>query len=145
VVAALTVGGVLLAVMIAASAYAAVILPGDARIPLHVGSHEHVFVVSKRTGLVVWPVAGAVLYGVLGGISASSLASDWVPGVRGVLMPAAMCVVLGFQVGALVLAVQDQGSRDAVVPAGGTGTTARSDKEVLTGVTARSGPYEIGQ
>ena len=105
-VAALAVGGVLLAVMIAASAYAAVILPASARIPLHLGSHDRVLLVSKRTGLVVWPVAGALCYGVLGGVSASSLASDWVPGVRDVLMPAVMCVVLGFQVGALVLAAE---------------------------------------
>ena len=129
-VAALAVGGVLLAVMIVASAYAAVILPGDARIPLHFGSHEHVFLVSKRTGLVVWPALGALLFGVLGGVSASSLASDWVPGVRDVLMPAAMCVVLGFQVGALVLAAQGPGPEGVAVPAGGTGTTARSDKKV---------------
>jgi len=61
---------------------------------------------SKRAGLVVWPALGAVLFGVLGGVSASSLASDWVPGVRDVLMPAAMCVVLSFQVGALVLAAR---------------------------------------
>jgi hypothetical protein len=103
VVAALTVGGVLLAMMIAASGYAAVVLPPDARIPLHLGSHQHIFLVSKRAGLVIWPAAGAVLYGILGGVSASSLASDWVPGVRDVLMPAVMVVVLGFQVGALVL------------------------------------------
>ena len=128
-VAALAVGGVLLAVMIAASAYAAVILPGDARIPLHVGSHEHVFLVSKRTGLAVWPALGAVLFGVLGGVSASSLAADWVPGVRDVLMPAAMCVVLGFQAGALVLAAPGPGPEGVAVPAGGTGTTARSDKK----------------
>ena len=102
-VAALAVGGVLLAVMIAVSGYAAVILPGDARVPLHLGSHQHVVLVSKRAGLVIWPAAGAVLYGILGGVSASSLASDWVPGVRDVLMPAVMVVVLGFQVGALVL------------------------------------------
>jgi hypothetical protein len=108
VVATLAVGGVLLALMIAASAYAAIILPGDARIPLHFGSHEHVLLVSKRTGLVVWPAAGALLYGVLGGVSASSLASDWVPGVRDVLTPAAMCVLLGFQVGALVLGRGDE-------------------------------------
>jgi hypothetical protein len=105
-VAALAVGGVLLAVMIAASGYAAVILPASARIPLHFGSRERVLLVSKRAGLVIWPVAGAVLYGVLGGVSASSLAAGWVPGVRDVLMPAAMCVVLGFQAGALVLAAQ---------------------------------------
>jgi len=103
VVAALAVGGVLLAVMIAASGYAAVILPASARVPLHLGSHQHVVLVSKRAGLVIWPAAGAVLYGILGGVSASSLASDWVPGVRDVLMPAVMVVVLGFQAGALVL------------------------------------------
>jgi hypothetical protein len=128
VVAALAVGGVLLAVMIAASAYAAVILPGDARIPLHFGSHEHVILVSKRAGLVLWPALGAVLFGVLGGVSASSLAADWVPGVRDVLMPAVMCVVLGFQAGALLLAAQDQGSAGVAGPAGGADTTARSDK-----------------
>jgi hypothetical protein len=89
-VAALAVGGVLLAVMIATSGYGGVILPRDARIPVHLGSHEHVLLVSKRAGLVIWPVAGAVVYGVLGGVSASSLAADWVPGVRDVLMPALM-------------------------------------------------------
>jgi hypothetical protein len=123
-VAALAVGGVLLAAMIAASGYAAVILPGDARIPLHFGSHERVLLVGKRAGLVIWPATGAVLYGVLGGISASSLAAGWVPGVRDVLMPAAMCVVLGFQAGALLLAAQDHGSRE-VRPA--ADRTARSD------------------
>jgi hypothetical protein len=133
VVAALAVGGVLLAVMIATSGYAAVTLPASARIPLHLGSHQHVYLVSKRAGLVIWPAAGAVLYGILGGVSASSLASDWVPGVRDVLMPAVMVVVLGFQAGALVLARQDQGSRSGGVTraagggGGGAGTTARSD------------------
>ena len=92
-----------MAVMIAASGYAAVVLPASARIPLHFGSHQRVVLVSKRAGLVIWPAAGAVVYGILGGVSASSLAADWVPGVRDVLMPAVMVVVLGFQVGALVL------------------------------------------
>jgi hypothetical protein len=107
-VAALAVGGVLLAVMIAASGYAAVILPRDARIPLHLGSPDHVFLMSKRAGLVLWPVLGAVVFGILGVVSASSLAAGWVPGVRDVLMPAVMCVALGFQAGALVLAGQQE-------------------------------------
>ena len=107
-VAALAVGGVLLAMMIAASGYAAVILPPDARIPLHLGSHQHMVLVSKRAGLVSWPAAGAILYGTLGGVSASSLASDWVPGVRDVLMPAVLAVVLGFQVGALILGAGEE-------------------------------------
>ena len=107
-VAALAVGGLLLAMMIAASGYAAVILPADARIPLHLGSHQHVVLVSKRAGLVSWPAAGAVLYGILGGVSASSLAADWVPGVRDVLTPAVLVVMLGFQVGALVLGAGEE-------------------------------------
>jgi hypothetical protein len=125
VVSALAVGGVLLAVMIAASGYAAVILPGDARIPVHFGSHEHLWPLSKRSGLIVWPAVGAVVYGVLGGISASGLAAGWVPGVRVALMPALMCVVLGFQAEALVLAGQDQGSQRVTGPA--AETTVRSD------------------
>ena len=72
-VAALTVGGVLLAVMIAASGYAAIILPGDARIPLHFGSDEHVFLMSKRAGLVIWPALGALR----SGCSAGSARAAW--------------------------------------------------------------------
>ena len=128
---ALALGGVLLAVMIAASGYAATILPAGTRIRLHFGSHEHFVLVSKRAGLVIWPAAGGVAYGVLGGVSASSLAAGWVPGVRDVLLPAVMCVMLGFQAGSLVLARQSQSQGDAIEPAAGTGqeagTTARSE------------------
>ena len=41
---------------------------------------------------------GAIFYGVLGGVTVSSLAADWVPGVRDVLAPAVLIVVLAFQV-----------------------------------------------
>ena len=129
-VASLVVSGVLLLAMIAASIWAAVALPASARIALHFGSAEHCYLVPKRAGLVIWPAAGVLVSGVLGGIAASSLAADWVPGVRDVLMPAVMCVVLGFQVGALVLAAQDQGSAPGgvIVPTDEAGTTARSEK-----------------
>jgi hypothetical protein len=131
VITALALGGVLLAVMIAASGYAATSLPAGTRIRLHFGSHERFVLVSKWAGLVVWPAAGAVAYGILGGVSASSLAAGWVPGVRDVLLPAVMCVMLGFQAGSLVLARQPQGQADAVESAAGTGpeagTTARSE------------------
>jgi hypothetical protein len=102
--ASLVVAGVLLLAMIAASGRGAVALPADARIPVHCGSAEHCFLVSKRAGLLIWPAVGAVLFGALGGITRSGLAAGWVPGVRDVLVPAALCVVLGFQVGALILA-----------------------------------------
>ena len=83
----------------------------------------------KRAGLIIWPALGAVLFAVLGGITESGLAADWVPGVRDVLVPAVLLVVLGFQVGALVLAGRESG----VAATGGAGTRpgretrARSD------------------
>jgi len=108
--------------MIAASGRAAVRLAADVRIPIHVGSAEHCWLVSKRAGLVIWPAVGAVLYGVIGGVTGSSLASGWVPGVRDVLVPAVLCVVLGFQVGALILA-----RRGAGTPGGAGGPDGRGD------------------
>ena len=104
--ASLVVGGVFLLAMIAASAWAAVALPADARIPIHCGSAEHCYLAPKRAGLVIWPLVGAVSYGALGGVGVSSLAAGWEPGVRDVLVPAALCVVLGFQIGALMLALR---------------------------------------
>jgi hypothetical protein len=53
----------------------------------------------------------AVALAVLGGITASRLAAGWVPGVRYGLGPAALCVVFGFQVGALVLARRETTGR----------------------------------
>ena len=103
-VASLAVGGLFLLAMIAASVWAAVTLPPDARIALHAGSVEHCYLVPKRAGLVIWPAAGALVSGVLSGLAASGLAAGWVPGVRVVLAPAALCVLAGFQAGALVLA-----------------------------------------
>jgi hypothetical protein len=122
VVASLAVGGVLLLAMIAASGRASFTLASDARVPLHFGSAEYCYWASKPVGLVVWPVAGAVVFGVLGGVAASGLAADWVPGVRDVITPAVLCVLLGFQVGALVLA--RRGPEVGGVP--GSGTTDRS-------------------
>jgi hypothetical protein len=91
--------------MIVAAGRAAVALPAGARIPLHFGSVDRCFcLVPKRAGLVIWPAAGLAVGGVLGGIAASGLAADWVPGVRYVLAPAATGVLLAFEVGALLLA-----------------------------------------
>jgi hypothetical protein len=102
--ASLVVAGVFVLAMIVAAVWAAIVLPADARIPLHVGSVERCYLVPKRAGLIIWPAAGAGVAGVLGGVAASSLAADWVPGVRGVLAPAAAGVLLAFEAGALAMA-----------------------------------------
>jgi hypothetical protein len=104
VLASLVIGGVLLLAIVAASGWGAVVLPADARIAVHYGSESHQYLVSKRAGLLIWPALGVLLYGVLGGIIASSLAAGWVPGVRDVLLPAVLIVVLAFQAGALIMA-----------------------------------------
>jgi hypothetical protein len=100
--ASLVVSGVFALAMIVAAARAAVVLPAGARIPLHYGSLERCLEVPKRAGLVIWPAAGLAVAGVLGGVAASGLAADWVPGVRYVLAPAATGVLLAFEVGALL-------------------------------------------
>jgi hypothetical protein len=68
VVASLIVGGVFLLAMVIASVRGAVILPADARIPVHAGSVEHCYMAPKKAGLVIWPGAGALAFGVLGGV-----------------------------------------------------------------------------
>ena len=103
-VASLIVGGVFLLAMVIASVRGAVILPADARIPVHAGSVERCYMAPKRAGLVIWPGAGAVAFGVLGGVGASSVAAGGTAGVRVVLAPAVLGVLLAFQVGALALA-----------------------------------------
>ena len=114
VVAALVVSGIFALAMIVAAVRAAITLPAGARIPLHFGSVERCYLVPKRAGLVIWPAAGVLVAGVLGGIAVSSLAAGWVPGVRDVLAPAATGVLLAFEVGALAMA--RRGSVPAAVP-----------------------------
>ena len=119
--------GVFTLAMIVAAVRAAIVLPAGTRIPLHFGSVERCYLVPKRAGLVIWPAAGVVVAGVLGGIGASSLAAGWVPGVRDVLAPAATGVLLAFEVGALAMA--RRGSAPAAVPGAAREreTSARSE------------------
>ena len=111
VVASLVVTGIFALAMIIAAGRAAVVLPAQARIPLHVGSVERCVEVPKRAGLVIWPAAGLAVAGVLGGVAASGLAAGWVPGVRYVLAPAATGVLLAFEVGALLARERETSAR----------------------------------
>jgi hypothetical protein len=122
------VSGALWLAMIAAAAWGTVRLAPGARIPVHFGSAERCFWVGKRAGLIIWPAAGALCCATLGGVSASSLAAGWVPGVRDVLLPAVMCVLLGFQIGALALARRGTAPAPAAGRGRGAQTTARSDQ-----------------
>jgi len=111
VTASLAVSGIFTLAMIVVAVWAAIVLPGGARIPLHIGSVERCYLVPKRAGLVIWPAAGLAVAGVLGGIAASGLAAGWVPGVRYVLAPAATGVLLAFEVGALLTRERETSAR----------------------------------
>ena len=109
--ASLAVTGIFALAMIIAAGRAAVVLPAGARVPLHLGSVERGVEVPKRAGLVIWPAAGLAVAGVLGGVAASGLAADWVPGVRYVLAPAVTGVLLAFEVGALLARERETSAR----------------------------------
>ena len=127
VIASLVVSGIFTLAMIVAAVWAAIVLPAGARIPLHAGSVERCYLMPKRAGLVIWPAAGLLVSGVLGGIAASGLAADWVPGVRYVLAPAAAGVLLAFEAGALAMARRGSGPSGTPEAARERETSARSD------------------
>lgn len=103
-IASLAVGALLLTGMIIATWYAAVQLPGDARVPLHAGSPEYSLWLSKRTGLAAWLAAGAVVFAALAWLTLSQAAANWAASMRVTLLPAVMCVALAAEVAAIILA-----------------------------------------
>ena len=103
-IASLIIGGLLLTAMIVAAGYAAVRLPGAARVPLHAGSPEYSVWLSKRTGLAAWLAAGAVVFAALAWLTLSHAAANWAASMRVTLLPAVMCVALAAEVAAIILA-----------------------------------------
>lgn len=106
-IASLAIGGVLLAGMVVAAGYAAVRLPGTARVPLHAGMPEYCIWLSKRAGLSAWLAAGAVAFALLAWLTLSRAAANWASSMRMTLLPAVMCVALAAEVAAIIMARQD--------------------------------------
>lgn len=102
--AGLSIGGALVLAMIGVSAWAWRMLPPDVRIPVHLGVGGYGNFSSKTRGLITWPVAGAVIYGVEWGIAAMA---------RGPLIgvPIVLAVVLAAQTGAIRAALRQPRSR----------------------------------
>jgi hypothetical protein len=103
-IASLAAGALLLTGMVIATWYAAVRLPGDARVPLHAGSPEYSLWLSKRAGLAAWLAAGAVVFAALAWLTLSRAAANWAASMRVTLLPAVMCVALAAEVAAIILA-----------------------------------------
>ena len=98
----LTVGGLLVLAMIAVSVRGWLTLPSDARVPIHHGLRGYGTYLSKTAGLVSWPAAGIVIYGLYIGVFAEALATHYRgTGVLFLFQPAVLIVLIIMQIGAL--------------------------------------------
>ncbi len=98
-IASLLIGGVVLLAMIGVSCYGWVTLPAGARVPIHFGAGYNNFV-PKGIGLIVHPLAGAVLYV----ISVATTRNPSKASSAVYIFPIVMCVLLIVQVGAIKVA-----------------------------------------
>jgi hypothetical protein len=117
------IGGVFLAGMVAAAAYAAWALPAGARVPLNAGTPEFSLWLPKPAGLAAWLGAGVVIFAALTSVTLSGLSANWATSMRVVLLPGVMMVVLAAEAGAVITARQRADDR-APGPVPGTGPDA---------------------
>lgn len=101
-IASLTIGGLLLAGMVAAAGYAVRTLPADARVPLHAGAPEYSVWLSKRAGLAAWVAIGVAAFAAVASVTVSHVAVNWSPSLRVVLLPSVMCVALAAEAAAII-------------------------------------------
>ena len=100
------ISGLLVGVMIGISLYGSRILPSDARIPLHLGPGGYGSFTSKTIGLILFPVAGAVIFALLVGIAQHVIKGNH--GGSGttalIILPIALAVIAATQWGAIAVA-----------------------------------------
>ncbi len=99
---ALIIGGALLLAMICVSLYGAVILPAGAQMPVHFGPAGYNRWVSRNTGLVLHPAAGAVIFAIIV-VTVRDHQTHGGPGPA-VGLSVALGVVLAAQIGAVAVA-----------------------------------------
>jgi hypothetical protein len=108
--AGLTVGGLLVLAMIAVSVRGWLTLPSDARVPVHHGLRGYGNYLPRTAGLVTWPAAGIVIYGLYVGVFAEGLATHYQrTGVLLLFLPAVLVVLITVQIGALRAAAKSSG------------------------------------
>lgn len=97
----LAVGGLLVLAMIVVSARGWRRLPSEARVPIQRGLRGYHTYRSKTAGLVTWPAAGIVVYGLSIGVFAEGLATHYRgTGVTLLFLPVLAVLIRG-QMGAL--------------------------------------------
>jgi hypothetical protein len=107
------ISGLLVGVMIGVSLYGSRILPPDARIPLHLGPGGYGSFASKTIGLIMFPVAGAVIFALLAGIAEHVIKGNH--GGSGatplIILPIALVVTAATQWGAIAVARRNTTAR----------------------------------
>jgi hypothetical protein len=109
----LVIGGLLLGVIIGIAAYGWVTLPADARVPVHYGMGYNNFR-SKTTGLIMWPVGGAVIYGLFVALTAHLIKPNHPGGgaaVPLIILPIVLALVCGLEWGAISVARRNATAR----------------------------------
>jgi hypothetical protein len=112
-VAAVVIGAIFLASMVAVTGYAAKTLPPGARVPLNAGVPEYSVWLSRWAGLTAWTGIGVVAYAAVGSLTVSGITATWSPSVRVVLLPCVMAVVLAAEAGAVISARRQAGADEA--------------------------------
>jgi hypothetical protein len=109
----LVIGGLLLGVIIGIAAYGWVTLPADARVPVHYGMGYNNFR-SKTVGLIMWPVAGAVIYAIFAGVTAHVIKPNHPHGSASaplIILPIVLAVVCASEAGAISVARRNSAVR----------------------------------
>lgn len=145
--AALVIGGALLAAMVATAGYAARTLPPGARVPLNAGVPEHSVWLPRLAGLAAWLGAGAAAFAVLAALTLSGLAANWAQSLRVVLLPGVMMVVLAAEAGAVIVARRQAGGEpgsDAPGSEPGTDRAATDQADTGEADTGQASTYRAG-
>jgi hypothetical protein len=98
------ISGLLVGVMIGVSLYGSRILPPDARIPLHLGPGGYGSFVSRTIGLIMFPVAGAVIFALLTGIAVIKGNHGGSGTTPVIILPIALAIIAATQWGAIAVA-----------------------------------------
>ena len=100
------ISGLLVAAMIGISWYGAITLASEARVPLHYGLGSYNNFASKTVGLIMWPVGGVVIFGLLTAVSAHLIKPNH-PGSGAaplIILPVVLAIAAFAQWGAISLA-----------------------------------------
>ena len=106
----LAAGGLLVLAMIALSLRGWRTLPADARVPIRHGFRSYGNYQSKKAGLVAWPAAGIVIYGLYSGVFVEALSTHSGNGGMFLLpLPVGLLVLTAVQIGAIRAAGRTSG------------------------------------